>query len=361
MKALPERRITDAVDDRLTTNGMTALVVDDESSYRTYISALAEKVGFTVAEAFDGSSALDILSQSTFDVLIVNLDSPGIIGLERIATQQTYSILLTSREDADKKIAALEAGYDDFLSKSATELEVVAKLVAARRLITRQQTFDNLVRDLYGLASRDELTGVFNRRFLFSEAEKLLSSGTAATLVLFDLDDFKKVNDTFGHLVGDRVLRDVGALFQRATRPDDLVGRYGGDEFIMVVTGSPFYLVETVADRLSSDIRELTWALGNDEFSVGVSVGLASSHFLIDATLTQLLEAADRDLYKNKWLRKHPGEARSSGGIDHVLPLPAAVSELSTIRTSRRSNEISPHPGGDRAERPGVRREHADD
>src|SRR5206468_3021683 len=162
----------------------------------------------------------------------------------------------------------------------------------------------------------------------------LLSSGTPATLVLFDLDDFKRVNDTFGHLVGDRVLRDVGSLFQRATRPDDLIGRYGGDEFILVVTGSPFYLVETIADRLSSDIRELTWTIGNDEFSVGVSVGIASSHFLTDATLTQLLEAADRDLYKNKWVRKHPDEARSAGR-DHVLPLPEAVSELSTTTTPR--------------------------
>ena len=360
MKPLPERRITDAVGDRLTF-GITALIVDDESSYRAYITDIAERVGFAVAAVLDGPSALEMLSNSAFDVLIVNLDSPGTDGLQRIAPKETYSILLTSQDDVDKKIAALEAGYDDFLSKSATELEVVAKLVAARRVITRQQTVDHLVRDLYGMASHDELTGVFNRRFLFAETEKVLGGGTAATLVLFDLDDFKKVNDTFGHVVGDRVLRDVGALFRRATRPDDLVGRYGGDEFIMVVTGSPFYLVESIADRLSSDIRELSWTIGNDEFSVGVSVGIASSHFLTDATLTQLLEAADRDLYKNKWVRKHPEEARSSGGLDHVLPLPMAVSELSTIRTSRRSNEISPLPGGDRTQRPGARRHHTDD
>ncbi|PYQ51955.1 MAG: hypothetical protein DMF59_06245 [Acidobacteria bacterium] len=327
MKPFPERRITDVVDGSASID-MTALIVDDESSYRTYIRALAEKVGFTVDEAADGNTALEKLSKTAFDVLIVNLDTPGIEGLERMAPKETYSVLLTSREDVDKKIAALEAGYDDFLSKSATELEAVAKLVGARRMVTRQQTFTHLVRDLYGLASRDELTGLFNRRILFSETEKLISSGAPVSLLLFDLDDFKRVNDTFGHVVGDRVLRDVGALFQRSTRPEDLVGRYGGDEFIMVVSGSPFYLVESIAERLASDINDLTWHIGNDEFSVGVSVGIASSHFLDDATITQLLDAADRDLYKNKWVRKHPDQLRSAASRDVQLPLPAAVREI---------------------------------
>jgi two-component system cell cycle response regulator len=331
MKAPEGRRTTDAIDDRV----MTALIVDDESSYRSFLAAMAERVGFTVDEAADGVTALTMLSTGDCDVLIVNIDTAGISGLDLIARlrsdealKEIYAVLVTSQDDVAKKIAALEAGYDDFLSKSATELEIVAKLVAARRMITRQQNFDHLVRNLYGLASRDELTGLFNRRFLFAETEKLLGHGDPVTLVLFDLDDFKRVNDTFGHPVGDRVLRDVGSLFQRGTRPEDLVGRYGGDEFIMVVKASPFYLVETIAERLSSDICDLTWTIGNDEFSVGVTVGIASSHFLPDANLAQLLEAADRDLYKNKWVRQHPAEARRAAPVDRVLPLPVAVREV---------------------------------
>ncbi len=327
MKPLPERRNSDAADDRMSAIGMTALIVDDEWSYRSYIAALAEKVGFTVDEAADAATAQTMLSSTRRDVLIANLDTPGLAALQ-FNPKETYALVLTSSEDAGKKIAALQAGFDDFLSKSATELEIVAKLVAARRVITRQQTVDHLVRDLYGLASRDELTGLFNRRFLFAETEKLLAGGTAVTLVLFDLDDFKRVNDTFGHPVGDRVLRDVGLLFQRGTRPEDLVGRYGGDEFIMVVTGSPFYLVETISDRLSDDISDLTWTIANDEFSVGVTVGIASSHFLPNATLGQLLEAADRDLYKNKFVKKHPSELRSGVTVDRILPLPQSVSEI---------------------------------
>src|SRR5262249_3151978 len=116
-----------------------------------------------------------------------------------------------------------------------------------------------------------------------------------------------------------------------------------------------------IADRLSGDINELTWTIGNDEFSVGVSVGIASSHFLTDATLTQLLDAADRDLYKNKWVRKHPDQTHSSAGVDRVMPLPNAISDLDTMQPSRRSNAISPAPGTEHPQQPAAVRHRTDD
>ena len=310
---------------------MAALIVDDETSYRTYLTALAEKIGFTADAAADGSAARAMFSNSRYDLLIVNIDTAGFNALELIAevrgdelTKNVYTILLASNQDNDQKIAALAAGYDDILLKSVPELEIVATLVGARRIIARQHTFDDVVRDLYGLASRDELTGVFNRRFLMSESEKLLRQGAAITVVLFDLDKFKQINDTFGHLVGDRVLRDIGALFLRRTRPEDMVARYGGDEFVMLVTGEPFYIVEQVAERLLSEIRKLEWTAGSSPFSVGATVGLGSSHFMREATLPQLLESADRDLYKNKTAKKAP----STPAEDRAMPLPPADREV---------------------------------
>ena len=313
---------------------MTALVVDDETSYRTYLSSLAEKLGFIADSAVDASAADAMLSNSRYDLVVVNADTRELDALEMIAqvraddvTRNTYTVLVTSTDDPERKLAALAAGYDDFLLKSAPELSIVAALVAARRLIARQHSFDEVVRDLYGLASRDELTGVFNRRFLMSETEKLLRQGAPLTVVLFDLDGFKLVNDTFGHLVGDRVLRDVGALFQRRTRPEDLVGRYGGDEFMMVVSGSPFYLVEAVAARLVDEIRKLEWTVTPKQFSVGATIGLGSSHFLTEPSLPQLLDVADRDLYKNKVERKQPKASVPRPAEDRVMPLPNRIED----------------------------------
>ena len=125
------------------------------------------------------------------------------------------------------------------------------------------------------------------------------------------------------------MLRDIGALFQRRTRPEDLVGRYGGDEFVMVVTGSPFYLVETVAARLVEEIGKLEWTVAPKRFSVGATIGLGSSHFLTDANLAKLLDVADRDLYKNKGEQRKPGVKPSvpSPAEDRVVPLPPRLED----------------------------------
>lgn len=352
MKTLAGRRRSDAESGHGSSPPMTALIVDDEASYRTHVTTLAEKVGFTTDAAADGPAAQQMLSNARYDLVFVNLDASGVDALELIAhlrsdpsMRNMYTVMVTSQDDVEKKIAALAAGYDDVLLKSATELEIIAKLVAARRLVMRQKSLEEVVHDLYGLASRDELTGVVNRRFLMSETEKMLRQGGALTLVLFDLDNFKTINDTFGHLVGDRVLRDIGALFQRRTRPEDLVGRYGGDEFLLVVSGAPYYLVEGVAERLATEIGALQWTIDVAQFSVGATIGIGSSHFLKDANVAQLIDAADRDLYKNKWVKQNiaaPATVHLAApkGDDHAVPLPATVQELHPEKPAKTKKSV---------------------
>jgi diguanylate cyclase (GGDEF)-like protein len=294
---------------------LRALVVDDNDAYRAYIAALVNRYGFTVLACNDGEEALGILGEGnrTFDLLVVDCEMPRVGGLELIVRARdierhadVFAVMLTGREDIETKLTALRLGYDDFVLKSSSELEIAAKLTAARRLVSRHRKLDAAVRELYGLATRDELTGLFNRRYFFAEAERLLAEGLVVNCVCFDLDDFKRINDTMGHLAGDRILRDIGALFLRRTRHEDMIARYGGDEFIMLVPQLPPDDIEQIAARIAKEIEQAQWTFGTETIQVGVTSGIACSSLLDRPTVRQLLSAGDRDLYKNKWLRKNP-------------------------------------------------------
>ncbi|HEX7708521.1 MAG TPA: diguanylate cyclase [Thermoanaerobaculia bacterium] len=291
------------------------LIVDDDPAYRAWIATLTKRLGYGVETAEDGVVGLERLLGEHFDVVIVDQEMPRMSGLELIAGIRSessltglYAVMLTGHDDIETKLAALATGFDDFLSKSSQEVEIAAKLVAARRVATRQLSLDVTARELYGLANRDELTGLFNRRFFISHTQELLAQGAAAvSIILFDLDDFKTINDTYGHVAGDQILRDVGSLFHRTTRLEDVIARYGGDEFVMVIPDLEVSDIEAIAKRLSTEVRALLWQAGASAFGIGVTTGVASSRLLTAPTVEQLLNAADRDLYRGKWLRKHPG------------------------------------------------------
>jgi two-component system cell cycle response regulator len=323
-------------------NSLRLLIVDDDANYRAYIAALTRRLGFWVDTANDGEAGFQRLAHAVYDVAIIDQEMPRLSGLELIArlrshesTRSLYAVMLTGLEDIDTKLMALDAGFDDFLTKASTESEIVAKLVSARRLALRQRTMDIAVRDLYGLATRDDLTGVFNRRFFISEAERLLAEGIALNVVLLDLDSFKHVNDTYGHLAGDAVLRDVGTTLQRNTRPEDVVARFGGDEFVVAIPQLEIAGVERVAERLARAIAALEWR-AEPRFRIGASAGFASSRLLEKPTLAQLLNAADRDMYKNKWMRKHPDVRPELYEYpSHERDVFERLSDLSDLRTRR--------------------------
>ncbi|HJW94192.1 MAG TPA: diguanylate cyclase [Thermoanaerobaculia bacterium] len=291
-----------------------ALVADDDENYLAWIAHVARRFGFSVTACRDGGETVEVIDRGeAFDIAIIDCEMPRGNGFQVIealrqspANRDSYAVMLTGREEIETKVRALENGFDDFLGKSATDLEIAAKLTAARRIVARQRRLDEAVRDLYGLATRDELTGLLNRRFFFAEASRILAEGRQVGLILFDLDEFKPVNDTFGHLAGDRILRDIGSLFIRRTRGDDLVARYGGDEFVMLVHNADPAAVELLAERIAGEIGALQWTFGTETIHIRITAGVASSALLDNPTLARLLSTGDRDLYKNKWLAKTP-------------------------------------------------------
>ena len=327
VKALSERRRVAPSDVDGEGDPLRLLVIEDDPSYRAYIAALTRRLGFDTDIAADGAAAIEQLSKSAYDVAIIDQQMPRMTGVELIrrirddpVMKTLCTVMLTAREDIDTKLAALEAGFDDFLTKGSSEAEIAAKLIAAKRIAARQRSLDTTIRELHGLATHDELTGLFNRRFFTSEAERLLADGAAIGLILFDLDGFKRVNDTFGHLAGDHVLRDIGGLFLRNTRAEDLVARYGGDEFVMLLTGQHIDEIELVAQRLTDEIAALRWIAGADSFSISVTSGIATSISLAQPAVAQLFAIADRNLYKNKQPRVTLSEPAHRENISRGSP-----------------------------------------
>ena len=328
----PSRRRQDPPSEQAS---VRVLLVDDEPNFRAWLTKLMRRIGFQVENAADGEEALELLRRETFDLVISDYEMPrmdGIVLIKAIRSDprlnEQYAVMLTSHEDLDSKVAALTAGYDDFLPKSCTELEVIAKVVAAKRLVSRHQSLLIAAREWQKLATRDELTGVATRRTLLDEAESYLREGRVVGLAILDLDDFKPVNDTYGHLMGDRILRDLGALFLARTRSSDLIARYGGDEFLLLVVDVDLEELARASERLIDEIERLQWQVAGTTVSVTSTSGLAHSALIENATLEQLLDAADRDLYAKKWVKKNPDRAelyeypgRSTGGSLVDIPL----------------------------------------
>lgn len=311
----PSRRKNDPPD----LSRIHALVVDDDENYRIYIAALLRRAGVVVHTATDGGMAVELIRAGRhFDLFFIDYEMPRIDGLQLIsmlrdepATASGYAVMLTGRGELETKIAALTAGFDDFLVKAATELELVAKIVASKRLVMRQQTVDATLRELRGLASTDELTGLLNRRFFIDEAARMLGRTDAVALVVFDLDGFKSVNDRHGHLVGDTVLRDVAEVLKRNTRYEDFVVRYGGDEFVMMAHGVTLGELDEVVRRIASKVDALRWDANGEVFGIGITAGVATTELLPDRKVETLLEAADRDLYTNKFVKRGGDESHS--------------------------------------------------
>lgn len=291
------------------------LAVDDDRNYLRRLQIVLTRAGFDVVTATDGPTALDrIRRDRDISVLLIDLSMPGMDGIETVRHAREassfpglYAILLTASDGTEVKLRALDSGLDDFLTKSSSDSEILAKLRSAARRLEMERRLHLENEELQTLALTDELTRIANRRALFRAADEMLASGKTMSVALFDLDRFKQINDTYGHLVGDRILADVAACLNEHTRIGDLIARYGGDEFVLLLPETTATEARQITERIRERIAQLRWDLGGREINVAVGTGLATAGS--GSSIATLLAESDAKLYDAKMSRGSVADA----------------------------------------------------
>jgi two-component system, cell cycle response regulator len=292
---------------------MRVLVADDDIVTRRLLESSLRRWGYDVAVACDGLEASQILKQPDAPHLVVlDWQMPGMDGIElcrqlRLDTDEsnyTYILLLTANQAQNEVVEGLEAGADDYITKPFDLQELKVRLRSGKRIVHLLQQLTSAREALRDLAARDPLTSLWNHNsiieLLDSELQRAERQGTSVGVVLVDLDFFKRVNDTHGHLVGDDVLRKAADVMRGAVRPYDAVGRFGGEEFLIVLPGCDQVNAVSHAERLRLALgRVEVVAAGNViQFTASAGVSLVESGNRIDAQAA--IAAADAALYAAK-------------------------------------------------------------
>jgi diguanylate cyclase (GGDEF)-like protein len=290
------------------------LVAEDDAMFRRILESWLVNWGYRVTIAEDGAKAWNILQEEPPpQLLILDWMMPAINGLElcrrvreRNQTPYQYILLATAKDAKQDLVRGLEAGADDYLTKPFDRSELQARLRACNRILTLQDDQIQAHLQLHFQATHDALTGVWNRAEILEtlrrELERAARSKAATGLLMLDIDHFKNINDTYGHLTGDAVLKEVTQRIIRAVRGYDSVGRYGGEEFVIVLPGCDREQIEHGAERIRAAVDNGPIVVNDSKVSVTVSIGAAvttvEKHGLISDT--EMLAAADSALYRAK-------------------------------------------------------------
>lgn len=293
---------------------MKILVADDELATQRVLESLLTKHGYEVVLARNGQEALDALERADApNLLILDWLMPEIDGIEicrrvreRSREGYVYIIMVTAKTAKEDFVEGLDAGMDDYLSKPFHPDELRARVRVGERMLALHD-------QLRIQATRDHLTGVLNRGTSIEIAQRELAlterKGEPAALILADVDHFKRVNDTYGHPVGDAVLRETAKRLGARLRAYDVLGRYGGEEFLILLPGCDAARASEMAEQLRASVATPPVSTDAGEVSISMSFGVAASAQGESANWENLVRAADDALYR----AKHAGRNRVAG------------------------------------------------
>ncbi len=285
------------------------LLIDDEPEIRDLLAELLKDEGYTIYQAEDGVNGLEIFKNEDMDLVITDVRMPRKNGIEllreiRESRAEVDVIILTGQSDEATAIDCLRTGAYDYLLKPVEDIDILLTAVnraLQKRTLEKQNKL--LITQLEDMAIRDPLTGLYNMRQFYSYLEEEISRSAryehGFCLLFLDIDHFKQVNDTYGHLFGDYVLKKVGRIMTSGLRSTNKLFRYGGEEFVVILTETSKQEGVLIADRLMNTIREQTFNYEEHQAKITISIGGATypEH---STRKNELIKLADKALYKAK-------------------------------------------------------------
>lgn len=286
------------------------LVVDDNLNNIRLLTDILEDENFTVYTADNGAAVLAMVHKLKPDVILLDIMMPGLDGFEvckllknDFDIKDIPVIMVTAKTEGIDIKKSLGMGAFDYIKKPIDEIEVIARVQSAIRF---KQTQDKLKE----MAMKDGLTGLYNHALLIElfekEIDKQQRNNGSISFAMIDIDDFKKINDTYGHISGDTVLKELSNILMSSVRGGDIVGRYGGEEFSIVFPGIDEQNAFQLCERIRKEVEDFNFEIGIETVKITISIGINFNELKGIINKREIIQKADEALYR----AKHNGRNR---------------------------------------------------
>lgn len=283
---------------------LTILVIEDHPDQRDLLAIVLQREGYRVITAANGIEALDKLETESVHIALSDIMMPKMDGFELIKRMRShpslkniYLILITARIQEGDRVRGLDLGADDYITKPFSFSELLARIRVGSRVVQYQ-------RHLEHQSQVDSLTGLYNRRAFEKKIQEEFERSTryynSLSVLILDIDNFKLINDTYGHHGGDAALVKIAENLREKTRQSDFAARYGGEEFVLILPETDQDSAEQVATKIHEAIRTCPFGTSARPFALTVSIGVSSTSAKIYPDWRELVEDADKALYRAK-------------------------------------------------------------